>query len=76
MSTTKPACSPATAELFYSTNPFSQQKAKNICASCPLLSTCQATSADEKYGVWAGLTAEERGFRPDGTRFRRPSKAA
>ena len=36
--------------------------AKRICASCPVQRQCAdyALAADERYGVWGGLTAEER----------------
>ena len=36
--------------------------AKRICAGCPVRRQCAdyALAADERYGVWGGLTAEER----------------
>src|SRR5512147_2997042 len=36
--------------------------AKRICAGCPVRRGCAnyALAADERYGVWGGLTAEER----------------
>ena len=36
--------------------------AKSICAACPVIDTCRehALSAREPYGVWGGLTEEER----------------
>jgi WhiB family transcriptional regulator, redox-sensing transcriptional regulator len=36
--------------------------AKQICASCPVISACRehALRAPEKYGVWGALTARER----------------
>ncbi|MEP7054381.1 MAG: WhiB family transcriptional regulator [Actinomycetota bacterium] len=38
--------------------------AKAICRRCPVLSTCAefALSTREVYGVWGGLTPEEREF--------------
>lgn len=36
--------------------------AKQVCASCPVLQQCRdhALSAREPYGVWGGLTEDER----------------
>ena len=37
--------------------------AKQVCARCPVLAACRdyAIAAGESYGVWGGLTEEERG---------------
>lgn len=37
-------------------------EAKRICASCPVVEQCRehSISAREPYGVWGGLTEEER----------------
>ncbi len=37
-------------------------RAKKICAGCPVIDACRrhALSAQEPYGVWGGLTEEER----------------
>lgn len=36
-------------------------KAKKICATCPVLMECRAYSLEnEEYGVWGGLTANQR----------------
>ncbi|WP_308116944.1 WhiB family transcriptional regulator [Pseudonocardia sp. WMMC193] len=39
-----------------------EQRAKQICAACPVLETCRrhALSAEEPYGVWGGLSEHER----------------
>lgn len=36
--------------------------AKAICAQCPVINQCReyALAAQEPYGVWGGLSAEER----------------
>ena len=38
------------------------EAAKRICAKCPVLSTCRqyALQTQEPYGVWGGLSEEER----------------
>lgn len=39
-----------------------EQRAKAICATCPVITPCleQAVAGDERFGVWGGLTFEER----------------
>ena len=38
------------------------QKAKAVCATCPVIRDCLrwALTAREPYGVWGGMTVEER----------------
>ena len=38
------------------------EAAKAICAKCPVINQCReyALAAHEPYGVWGGLTQEER----------------
>lgn len=37
-------------------------EAKQVCASCPVIGECRAyaLAAREEYGVWGGLSAEDR----------------
>lgn len=39
-----------------------EQRAKQVCASCPVINECReyALNTAEAYGVWGGLTEEER----------------
>lgn len=39
-----------------------ERRAKTVCAACPVQSEClrHAVAVDERYGVWGGLTADER----------------
>jgi len=39
-----------------------EQRAKQICAHCPVVENCLrwALAAREPYGVWGGLSVEER----------------
>jgi len=36
--------------------------AKAVCASCPVIAQCRAhaLAAQEPYGIWGGLTEDER----------------
>jgi len=59
--TTKTPCAD-TPDLFWSTTPADETKAKALCSDCPLRPACarQALDNDEKWGTWGGLTAGER----------------
>jgi WhiB family transcriptional regulator, redox-sensing transcriptional regulator len=39
-----------------------EQRAKAVCSTCPVTSSCleAAMRADERHGVWGGLTFDER----------------
>jgi WhiB family redox-sensing transcriptional regulator len=39
-----------------------ERRAKMVCAACPVRNDCldHAVASDERYGVWGGLTADER----------------
>ena len=39
-----------------------ERRAKQVCASCPVRAECleHAITLDERYGVWGGLTQDER----------------
>ena len=38
-----------------------ERVAKQICATCPVFSNCRSyISKNPEYGIWAGLTEEER----------------
>ena len=39
-----------------------EQRAKAVCAACPVHAQCleQAIASGERYGVWGGLTFDER----------------
>lgn len=47
---------------FFATSARSVARAKSICASCPVRIPClvDALESNERYGVWGGLTVEER----------------
>lgn len=62
------ACRQGDPELFFHESERGrtrQQKvasAKAICADCPVIQECleHGVSAQEPYGIWGGLTVEER----------------
>jgi WhiB family redox-sensing transcriptional regulator len=39
-----------------------EHRAKSVCAACPVRRACldHALALDERYGVWGGLTVDER----------------
>jgi WhiB family redox-sensing transcriptional regulator len=64
------ACGPRDADLFFP-EPGSlsrkewrrrEQAAKQVCAVCPVRPSCleEALLKPEEYGVWGGMTADER----------------
>ncbi|MFE2879618.1 WhiB family transcriptional regulator [Streptomyces roseus] len=60
----RPACAGADPELFFAHALSTLQiaRAKTICAACPLMASCLdgALERGEEYGVWGGLTEDER----------------
>lgn len=63
------ACRTASPEVFF--HPEGErgparrrrdERAKEVCAGCPVLEPCreQALAAREPYGVWGGMTEDER----------------
>ena len=68
------ACSPDTADLFHPDMrlrhegpPYRKYRraleaAKTICRACPVIEACREHARNEMFGVWGGLSAEERGF--------------
>lgn len=49
---------------WYSTLEHEVVRAKQVCWGCPALVRCldYAMNNDERFGVWGGLTEEERGI--------------
>ncbi|GAA2417857.1 WhiB family transcriptional regulator [Streptomyces mauvecolor] len=60
----RPACAGEDPELFFAHGASSPRiaRAQAICRRCPLLVSCHqgALERDEEYGVWGGLTEDER----------------
>jgi WhiB family redox-sensing transcriptional regulator len=52
-----------------------EQRAKQICASCPVIAQCRehALQVREPYGVWGGLTEDERDAMLRGNRRKVPA---
>lgn len=46
--------------VWFSDDPQHQREAKATCYRCSLLHECRGLGRSEKYGVWGGLTADER----------------
>ena len=48
-------------DFFFSEFPLDIALAKDICAECPMIAACRAYAMKhENYGVWGGLSADER----------------
>lgn len=61
------ACTKADPELFF--NPYDERGADRvrrdalavaICQTCPVMATCREQNMHEQFGVWGGLTEEDR----------------
>ncbi|WP_240351063.1 WhiB family transcriptional regulator [Streptomyces olivoreticuli] len=61
------ACTGADPAVFFATETTGRQniaKAVALCSSCPVLAICRrhADETPERFGVWGGTTAFERGW--------------
>lgn len=66
------SCRDLNTDLFFSEEPFSQQRAKAICSTCPCRNACLGSALDESrrlldegrpeddLGIFAGTTGSER----------------
>lgn len=56
------ACTGTKTDLFFDGDPRSVALAKQICDSCPVRGLCleQAMARKERFGIFGGLTADER----------------
>lgn len=56
------ACRDLSSSVFFPERGQSSRKAKQVCRSCPVRTECLAFALEsrQKYGVWGGLTGEER----------------
>ncbi|WP_181764121.1 WhiB family transcriptional regulator [Streptomyces albidus (ex Kaewkla and Franco 2022)] len=56
------ACAEVETELFFSEHAAAIEIAKSICESCPVRTACldRAQANGEQFGVFGGLTAQER----------------
>ncbi|CAN5810582.1 hypothetical protein BH23ACT5_BH23ACT5_08260 [soil metagenome] len=56
------ACRSEPSEVFFSPSLKAQAAAKRICSTCPVRWECLFYAIDtrQQFGVWGGLSAEER----------------
>ena len=59
MGTTGRLCGPGPS-AFFSDEPAVIAQAKVLCATCPMRHDCLELGLAERFGVWGGLTVEER----------------
>lgn len=67
------ACRGTDTDVFYPegrgrTLRIREARAKEICRGCPVAAQCRevAASQPERFGIWGGLTQDERGWSPTG----------
>jgi WhiB family redox-sensing transcriptional regulator len=68
-------CSAVGWGVYFGKDPASLNKARGLCAGCPLLVACDAWALEhEEFGFWAGRTQDERERvrRERGLTLRRP----
>lgn len=46
--------------LFFSELPSKIAKAKALCATCPMVEACLAQGMEMEFGIFGGLTPQER----------------
>ncbi|MER5887278.1 WhiB family transcriptional regulator [Streptomyces sp. NPDC001941] len=65
-------CTTVNPEVFFATVPFVVEIARRVCERCPVQRACLqgALERGEQYGMWGGLTPEER------RELRRPRRKA
>ncbi|MBY6683126.1 WhiB family transcriptional regulator [Rhodococcus sp. BP-316] len=56
------ACRGERSASFFDTDPAGEATAKKLCEVCPVAAQCleYAMDAEEPYGIWGGLSPEER----------------
>lgn len=56
------SCASADPEAFFPADSEGIRKAKKVCNECPVSLWCRksALDKDEEYGIWGGMTHEER----------------
>ena len=56
------ACAEDDPELFFAWDDASVERAKQVCAACPVRSECLETAlaVNEMHGVWGGMAEGER----------------
>lgn len=61
------ACTKADPELFYhpenETGPAKTQRISDaiaVCSTCPVIATCRDQHMDERFGIWGGMSEDER----------------
>ncbi len=57
---TEAACAGMPATWFFPAIGVNATAQKAVCATCPVILACREYGLDEKFGVWGGLTENER----------------
>jgi WhiB family transcriptional regulator, redox-sensing transcriptional regulator len=69
-------CTTADPELFFPATGDQADEAKRICASCPVKPECleYSLATAQEFGIWGGLTEQERQALLRRERRRRPGR--
>jgi WhiB family transcriptional regulator, redox-sensing transcriptional regulator len=53
-------CREVGGDAWYPETSDDSRAARRICAACPVQTTCRAAGWNEPYGIWGGLTEDDR----------------
>jgi hypothetical protein len=50
------------SEFFARSSTYAEQRAVELCRGCPVTDPCLAEGVSEEFGVWGGLTVQQREY--------------
>ncbi|MGW2207736.1 WhiB family transcriptional regulator [Streptomyces sp. NPDC001774] len=72
------ACAGADGDMFFSDDRAASMSAQRMCDACPVALECRdhAEQTPERFGMWGGVTAGQRGWNTAGAGNRRRHRTA
>lgn len=58
--TNRAACKGMDPDLFFPQQGGPVKEALAVCATCPVIEPCKVAGAKELFGIWGGMTVEQR----------------